>query len=184
MLSVSQEALGQTCHKRYHGRNLAFVIALLSAVAYDCAFAAPSQGSRSDTLMGEVVIEGSCIVELAVTADTKSAMVLKRPGSTITLPRGRYRISAVTLEGNYVARDYNPANGGFEVTPEKPTKIAAGAPLTPSLTVTRRGTILELNYELRDAAGRKYSQESERQPPRFEVAQHGRKLGSGSFQYG
>ena len=119
-------------HQRHRGRNLVFLLALLSAVAFDCAFAAPSQGSRPDSLIGEVVIEGSCIVELAVTADTKSAMVLKRPGSTITLPRGRYRVSAVTLEGNYVVRDYDPASGWFEVTPEKPAKIAAGAPLSPS----------------------------------------------------
>ena len=171
-------------HKRYRGRYLAFLVALLSTAAFDCAFAAPSQASRPDSSMGDVVIEGSCIVELAVTADTKSAMVLKRPGSTITVPRGRYRVSAVTLEGNYVVRDYDPANGWFEVTPEKPAKILVGAPLSPRVTATRRGTILELNYELRDAAGRVYLQEGERQPPRFEVTQHGRKLGSGSFQYG
>ena len=169
------------CHR---GRNLVVTFALLSTVVFDCALAAPTRASSPNSAMCDVVIEGSCIVELAVTADTKSAMVLKRPGSTITLPRGRYRISAVTLEGTYVMRDYDPANAWFEATPEKPAKILVGAPLAPRVTATRRGTILELNYELRDAVGRKYFPESEKQPPRFEVTQHGRKLGSGSFQYG
>jgi len=166
-------------------RSIALFLAL-GAATPDGAWCAEPPSRDPSSSACDVVIEGNQIVELALDADGRSSIVMKQPGSRITVPRGRYRVSSVVLEGGYEARSYDPANVWFDAKAGKPVRIVVGAPLTPRVTAVRRGAVLQLKYELRDAGGRLYvpSLDRRRNEPRFEVTQHGHVLGSGSFKYG
>ena len=58
--------------------------------------------------------------------------------------------------------------------------------MTPNVRVQRVGRLLKLDYDLVDAAGRKYVQRgiSGAVPPKFTVYKDGQSIGSGSFEYG
>lgn len=177
--------------------SLGWMLAAAGAWTWQPLAGAASPDPPADSAMGEVVIEGSHIVELALEAEGPEPLVFnrrdsvirfKRPEAVIKVPPGRYRIDEITLEGEFQARGrYFDEGAWFDVGPEQPAKIAIGAPLSPRLTAVRQGTILQLSYELADASGHTYvndSRDGREQAPRFEVTQDGRVLGSGSFRYG
>lgn len=68
--------------------------------------------------------------------------------------------------------------------PDKLRQLQAGASVTPTVEVTRRGRILKLDYKLVDAHGQKQSNRQRARPPQFAVYEDGKEIGSGSFRYG
>ncbi len=107
-------------------------------------------------------------------------------GPVLHLKPGRYRVEEVWLEGNYFYRAADNENvEHFDLSAEKPYHIEAGTLLTPHVRVTRRGSLLKLDYELQDAGGRNFRPNDPRSaPPRFSIRQQGSEIASGDFQYG
>lgn len=106
-------------------------------------------------------------------------------GQTQTLPAGRYRVTQVELTGGYQCTIGDTGeDGSFQLVPGKLYELKVGAPLSPSVKVTRQGRLLMMSYQLLDAGGRGYSNQNRTNPPRFAVFQDGQEIGSGSFEYG
>lgn len=135
-------------------------------------------------LEGELQIEGELIQCLTLVGTTGETQTIARPEATLSLPVDQYRIQEIQLSNGYVC--FYPATAeSLSVTKDQPCKLQAGAPLTPGLTLERSGKIVELDYGMVDAAGRRYSGgESSPDPPRFNVFQGDREIGSGTFEYG
>jgi len=57
------------------------------------------------------------------------------------------------------------------------------APLTPKITVKRRGRVLQLDCEIQGAATG-FAQPDRNHPPRFVVYKAGQEIGGGTFEYG
>ncbi len=69
-------------------------------------------------------------------------------------------------------------------TEVKPYDLKVGDPLIPSVTATRDGRSLRLDYQLLDSAGLSYKQEAHGQPPSFSIYKGDELIASGSFSYG
>ncbi len=106
-------------------------------------------------------------------------------GQTQSLPAGRYRVTQVELTGGYRCTVTGTGeDDAFQLVPGKPCELKVGAPLNPSVKVTRQGRLLMMNYQLLDAGGRTYSNQNRTNPPRFAVFKDDQEIGSGSFEYG
>lgn len=139
----------------------------------------------------ELKIRGHSIFRLTLVEKSRPAGVqFIKPGETVKLPAGAYRVEQVVLEGGSSLR--GPQTGSaawFDVSPGVPNELVVGAPLHPTASVKRRGAFLQLDYDLVDGAGRSYRKprdysQGAPQPPRFTVFKDGRQIGSGSFKYG
>jgi hypothetical protein len=133
---------------------------------------------------GALLLEGQSVGELVLTDRQGRQPVISRTGPRVSLPPGEYRVQQVTIQGGYTGRAAPGETGWFLVTSDQPHRLRVGAPLTPQVTGTRRGTVLSLDYELRDDGGLRYTPPANTPPPRFTIRQHGREVGSGSFEYG
>jgi len=72
------------------------------------------------------------------------------------------------------------------VDEKKPVVLAAGGPLTNSVSISRHGKDLRLNYQLLGAGGEAYqlARVDRSQPPEFAVYKGDKKIASGKFAYG
>lgn len=150
--------------------------------------AASSSVLAGDEGTCELKIRGHSIVRLMLIEKSHLAGVrFDRPGETVKLPAGVYRLEQVDLEENCSLRTVQLE--WFNVSPDKPNELVVGAPLNPTVSVKRHGTFLQLDYDLVDGAGRSYRKTRDYShgvppPPRFTVSKDGRRIGSGSFEYG
>ena len=85
-------------------------------------------------------------------------VVLDKPGATVKVPVGRYGASKVLFEEGRTRRRIwtgaTQAGGGRITVSEKaPAVLTAGGPLTNSVSISRQGRNLSLNYQLVGAGG-------------------------------
>jgi hypothetical protein len=156
---------------------------LLSAVAF--AAEPAKQGAARDSAACELVLEDEGIEKLTLVDDEGLWKEFARPGRSIFLPPGRYRIQEIWLKTGEYERDLNP--GGQDLltlSPERPSRLKVGATLSPTVTAKRRGRLLVLGCQLRDAEGRKYFAGDRTNPPQFTIYQGDREIASDSFEYG
>ena len=154
------------------------------------AVATPAKAA-DDGVACELKIRGHSIAKLMLIEKTRSSGVrFDRPGESVQLPAGEYRVEQVELEGGYEL-DSRPGQrqDWFEVTPAGPNELVVGAPLYPTAAATRHGGFVELDYDTVDGAGRSYRKSVGRTvgappPPTFSVYKGGEEIGSGSFEYG
>jgi len=135
----------------------------------------------------ELTIQGDAILSLRLEGENHAGRQFNRPGKTLRLPAGRYRVLQVDVEDGYVSNPrYRGDDGWFELTPERPYELAVGAPLLPTVSARREGRFLSMKYDLLDAAGRKYASPNvdRRSPPRFVVFKDDQEVGAGAFEYG
>ena len=139
----------------------------------------------------ELKIQGHSIVRLMLIDKTRhSGVQFDKPGESVQLPAGVYRVETVELEDGYsLSPQLGQRQDWFEVTPAGPNELVVGAPLYPTATVTRHGGFVKLDYDTVDAAGRSYRRTPSRTateppPPTFTVYKDGQEIGSGSFEYG
>ncbi len=169
-----------------HPTPLRFCLALILLLAVAMPAKAAAEGAAC-----ELKIRGHSIARLTLVDKAgRSGVRFDKPGKSVRLAAGTYRVEKVELEGGY-ATDVRPGQGQdwFEVTSEGPNELVVGAPLYPTTTVTRYGGFLKLNYETLDGAGRGYGKGADSAnrnppPPKFSVYKDGEKIGSGSFEYG
>ncbi len=69
---------------------------------------------------------------------------------------------------------------------QTPVVLSVGGPLTNSVTATRHGPDLRLDYRLVGAGGKIYqlANQNRSQPPEFAIYKGGRKIASGKFEFG
>ena len=130
----------------------------------------------------QLIIEGQHIESLTFARQRGKPKTIQRPGSTVSLPAGRYRLERVALTGGFEC--YVGGREWLALSADKPCHLKVGAPLTPNVEVSRQGRILQLSYELLDANGREYVGSDRSDPPRFTVYSGDRVVGSGDFEYG
>jgi len=140
--------------------------------------------------LGEVKLGGQFIQRLQL-RDGPCLVVLDAPADTVRVPVGRYGEQLVRLgQGRMVAHLERPTFGAksepLTVSADKPATLVAGGPLTNSVTMTRRGGQLVLNYHLVGAGGKTYqfATTDRSKPPQFAVFQGDKKIASGKFEFG
>jgi hypothetical protein len=156
---------------------LSSILLLLLAGGVKAGEAAKKRAAGSAN--GQLVIEGRHIETLILEKPNGDSQTINRPGSTVSLPAGQYKLFSVTLTGGF--QSYLMQS--FTLSPGKPYHVKVGAPLTPQLEASRQGRVLELDYALVDAGGGEYRPE-DADPPRFTVYNGDQVVGSGAFEYG
>ena len=125
-------------------------------------------------------------VYYAVLRDTNGyTAVLREPPGTVQVPQGVYTANAVWLKKG-PAEAFRLAGEPVLINATTPTKVVLGGPLTNSVTLTRQGRKLNLNYQLVGADGGAYrlAQQDPAKPPEFTVYHGGKKVLSGLFAFG
>jgi hypothetical protein len=160
------------------------LLLLLSAVAW----AEEPRGERpvSDTSKCEFVVKGNEVERIIlVPAQWTPSYEVKdlniQPGVSVFLPPGNYTIQYIYLRGGYQS---GPRDEILTLIPNATNRLAVGTPLKSTVSVNRQGRMLNLNYQLLDDQGRKYTNPNRSDPPRFVVYQGQREIGSGTFEYG
>ncbi len=164
---------------------LAALLFQLSAATGAFPAESGAQAPRPEDVAGQLEIKGKLIEKLVLESDTGDVRQIDQPGTSVTLPAGRYRLREVHLKGGYRCRRYPPPDEEWlALSPEEPCPLEVGAPLRPQVEVARWGRFLRMDYEVRDAGGRSYIGRDLANPPQFAVFLGDRKIGSGSFEYG
>jgi hypothetical protein len=132
----------------------------------------------------ELDLDGRHIARLVLQAEHGPRRELLRPGSSVSLPPGKYWIKQVELEGGYSASPRFVREKSFVLNPNEPCRPDIGAPLAPTIAMKRMGRLIKLDYQLLDAGGRNYVPDSNDRPPQFAVYQGDHQVSSGSFKYG
>lgn len=169
--------------RRRSGRYRRFGWILLGLALLCTASAAlcAEQGARVGTLH----IRGHGIELLVLQDGTGHQKTLQRPETDVVLPEGRYRIEQVILRGGQSCRPGEvPAAFWLVVDPNTPATLSVGAPLQQVIKVSRRGSIMDLAYELVGQGGEHYSINRDRQGPSFAVYRGDHKVTSGDFAFG
>jgi hypothetical protein len=129
--------------------------------------------STADATVGQLVIEGQAIEGLVLEkrvsvlrAGQENLVRLDRPGPSVLVPAGEYRVQEVRLRGLYrcspPGRIGDPVTGQvrevgwFSIQPDKPYTIRVGAPLKPTLRVFRCDRTLRMGYQLSDVSGQEF----------------------------
>jgi len=168
-----------------------FCVALLASRLLGQDVPAAAQGATT-TASGashcRLTIQGRGIERLTLVDTGQRETKIERPGESVVLPAGRYRLREVELTGGFSCQEYFASDDDWiQVAVGQSPVLKAGAPLTPQVRVNRSGRVLTIAYELVDAAGRSYAPGSDSRrtrPPAFTVSKNGRTIGSGSFEYG
>ena len=138
--------------------------------------------------LGELKIAGA-YVQRATLERGPYVVILDKPGATVQVPVGRYSVAKVSLKKGgaeaYLDGRTQSALGHITVNEKRPAELTAGGPLTNSVTVSRRGTSLVLNYHLVGMGGSYQLGNLDRShPPEFTIYQGDRKIASGKFEFG
>jgi len=177
--------------RKPRARDAAFValvlLVLASAGAASETDEAVAELAGGETAACRLRIEGRAIERLTLADENGRVTAVDQPGDSVSLPAGKYRVQEVGLTGGFQCSAYAPGPDGWvQLAQGRTPVLKLGAPLTPQVRVKRVGRLLRLDYELVDAAGRKYVQRGDENAvrPKFTVSKDGQTLGSGSFEYG
>ncbi len=107
------------------------------------------------------------------------------PDEVLSLPPGEYHPEQVRLKGGFSCNVRSRASGySFTIDPNSTTELKMGAPLTQTITVNRKGKILQLGYGLHGIGGEEYTSSNRSNPPKFAVYKGDTKVGGGKFEFG
>jgi hypothetical protein len=135
--------------------------------------------------MTEVKLSGESFYYAVLRATNGYTAVLGQSPGTLNVPQGRYTATAVWLKKG-AAEAYRLSNEPLIINATAPTNLVLGGPLTNSVTLTRQGRKLNMNYQLLGADGGWYRfvQQDRSKPPDFVVYRGGKKVHSGVFAFG
>jgi len=138
--------------------------------------------------LGELKITGD-FIQRAMLEGGPYLVVLDKPAAVIKVPIGRYSQPKVCLKKGdlqaYLDGQTQAAAGHITVSEAVPALLTVGGPLTNSVSVSREGRKLALNYRLLGAGGAYQMVSQDRShPPEFAVYQGDKKVGSGKFEFG
>jgi hypothetical protein len=139
--------------------------------------------------LGDLKITGKFIHRLLLAGDAYM-VISDQPGDTLKVPVGNYYPPSVLLEQNGMqARCQGPGwpmQKVVSVTQNAPGVLAAGGPLTNTVSATRHGRDLRLDYLLAGAGGQSYqlANVDRTKPPTFAIFHGGKQIASGNFEFG
>jgi hypothetical protein len=162
---------------------LALVLTLVSTAA---AAEQTRTTSAERSGLGLLEVEGEGIEKLTFQTNGRENREVTRPGESVWLPPGEYRLAIVELKGGFSFLVWPSTQGPewFTIGPDRPHRIRVGTPLRPTVTSRRKGTFLELDYELHDSMGRQWVLLHRVVHPRFTVYQGDREIASDDFSLG
>lgn len=116
----------------------------------------------------------------------ETTAIVDAPGDNPVIPAGRYPFVEVRLRTAPTSSCMTATLKSFTADATTTTMLAAGGPLTNTVSVTARGSGLYLVYELRGAGGETYTPTllSSRDAPAFSIFRDGREIAHGVFSYG
>jgi hypothetical protein len=162
------------------------VMGLAAAVTHG---AAPPPSGRPGH--GTLEIAGKGVEKLVLDGPRAGEQqTLDLPGPSVSLPAGQYSVRQVMLQGGFEGSRVDrpgsvPQVYQFKIAPGQSHRINVGAPLTSSVTVKRRGSVLHIDYAIADAGGWRYfPRGSQNTPPQVNFYRGDEKIGSGTFEYG
>ncbi len=167
-------------------------VALLAVLAALTHFSSPvvlgdpaTEQEPSGPAYGQLNVGTDLVISLTVVDESGKYRVIDWPGKSVELPAGEYRLEEVVLQNSFEGARFAAEDPQvFEISPDKPHQLRIDGLLKPTVTVTRQGRLLELDYALMDADGAAYSHRDDANPPRFTVYKDGQVIDSGSFEYG
>jgi len=112
-------------------------------------------------------------------------LVLRGSEQPVKVPKGVYTLDAAWLKKGS-AEAYRTDRHPFILNANAATNLVLGGPLTNRVMLQRSGRKLFMNRELKGADGEVYNlvNRDRNLPPEFAVYRGGRKVFTGSFQYG
>ena len=144
--------------------------------------------TEKSVALGEVKITGKFIQRLVLTGGPY--LVVDQPAGTLKIPNGAYDQPSILLAQGGNEAFYNSSQpisvSRISVSDKAPAVLDVGGPLTNSVTATREGQDLRLDYKLIGAGGASYrlvNQDSSK-PPEFAIYKGDRKIASGKFEFG
>ena len=139
--------------------------------------------------LGEMKITGKYIKRLVLSGGSYQ-VVLNRPAGTVEVPTGSYLQPNVLLEQGGAEAYCNSSQpvsvSRVSVDGRMPALLDVGGPLTNSVTATREGQDLQLNYRLIGAGGATYQSvnQDRSKPPEFAIYKGDKEIASGNFEFG
>lgn len=127
---------------------------------------------------------GQFVDRLVFKGDTTA--IVDTPGDNLVIPADRYPSVEVRLRTPPTSSRMIANLKSFVADAATMTMLAAGGPLTNTVSVKARGSGLDLEYELRGAGGETYTSTelSSRDAPAFSIFRNGREIAHGVFSYG
>jgi hypothetical protein len=147
------------------------------------------QFTEQQPKLGELKITGD-YVQRATLEGGPYLVVLDKPAGMVKVPVGRYGQAKVCLkkgdaQAYFLDGRTQWAAGHITVSEAAPAILRVGGPLTNSVSVSRQGRKLALNYQLVGAGGAYQMVSQDRShAPEFAVYQGDKKVGSGKFEFG
>ncbi|MCX6925553.1 MAG: hypothetical protein NT154_20445, partial [Verrucomicrobia bacterium] len=165
--------------------------------AYQVQFSNEGQGdaakarvqfTEQESSLGELKITGEFIQRLTLEGGPY-LVVIDKPGSVVKVPVGSYGQAKFSLKKGGVEAHLERATqfeaGRITVNDKRPAVLVAGGPLTNSVSISRQGKNLLLNYQVLGAGGVYQLDNQDRShPPEFTVYQGDKKIASGKFEFG
>jgi hypothetical protein len=135
--------------------------------------------------LGDLQVTGAFLHRLILKEHQGLIAVLDQPQGSVKLPVGKYELEEIWLRTGDVEALRLKA-GRITVDPQRPTRLAAGGPLTNSVKVHSEGLNLNINYELLGVDGQTYRlpRPDYENPPEFAVFQGTNRLAADKFKYG
>ena len=136
--------------------------------------------------LGIVKIDGRFVRRLTLRNGSRTA-ILDSPGASVSVPAGSYGPPEVYLDaGPAVGPLRARGSTSLTVRADKPSPLKLGGPLSNTVAVAKRGSMLTLRYKLLGVGDESYeaAKGSRDTPPRFAVQWGGLRIASGSFEYG
>ena len=147
------------------------------------------QFTEQSVPLGELEITGQFIQRLVVTGGPY-AVILDQPARVVKIPTGTYNQFDIQLEKNgaevFSKFDRSQFGGRISVDAKTRAVLNRGGPLTNSVLASRHGRELNLDYQLLGAGGEVYqpANQDRSKPPAFAVFKAGKKIASGTFEFG
>jgi hypothetical protein len=147
------------------------------------------QFTEQSAAVGELKITGKFIQRLVLSGGPQ-LVVLDQPAASVQIPTGSYIHPDIRLKQNGAEAFCKPGQTQirwrFSVDDKTPAVLNVGGPLTNSVTASRHGRDLRLDYRLVGAGGETYqlANQNRSQPPEFAAFKGDRKIASGKFEFG
>jgi hypothetical protein len=145
-----------------------------------------SPAKEQEQPLGELKIEGSHIERLVLKSKDGQTKIFNNPDQAINLPVDEYRLMEVDLKGGYSCRIRKPLPDHALITvhENKQNALKVGAPLKQTINVKRQGSLLVMDYHLKDISGLEYANTNIIERPHFNVYIRNKKIASEEFEYG
>ncbi len=176
----------------FHGMQPANSI-FLGGRLYQVAFkfgsgsTATADFRETSCTLGELALDAQSVRRLVL--EGKALAIVDSPGPQVFLPVDNYRVRAVYLQAAPGQPDLTcniSKLPGVAIASGTRYHLKLGGPLQSAVTVTARGRMLLLNYQLTGAGGESYTVNNpdRGKPPRFAIHKGDRQIATGNFEFG